>query len=168
MNFAYILNILSNVVELKSYDILQHDYNNTDLLIYLKQAIKQNNEIIELLKKGEKEMNEMETNNRSEYVTGGYRDYRGNYRSDYRGDYREDYDMRGGKMNNRSYRNYRNYREEDIYSEIEDAMYEAKECHRKMEDLSEMTQDPQMKNTLVKIAMREKEHYNSLKELLEK
>lgn len=115
-------------------------------------------------------MNEME-NNRSEYVGGGYRDYRGNYRGgnyrdeDYRENYRE-YDMRGGRRNNR--RNYRNYREDDIYEELENAMYEAKECHRKMEDLAEMTEDPQIKNTLNKIAMREKEHYSSLKELVEK
>ena len=127
--------------------------------------------------KGGKGMNEMETN-RKEYVGGGYRDYRGNYRfdnnredygNDYRDDYRDNYDLRGGKMNNRNYRrNYRNYREEDIYQEIEDAMFDAKECHRKFEDLSEMTEDPKIKNTLMKIAMREKEHYDSLKELLEK
>ena len=126
--------------------------------------------------KGGKGMNEMETN-RSEYVAGGYKDYRGNYRNDYRDNYRDDYrdnyrnnyrgdyDMRGGRMNRR---NNRNYREEEIYQEIEDAMFDAKECHRKFEDLSEMTEDPKIKNTLMKIAMREKEHYDSLKELLEK
>ncbi len=126
--------------------------------------------------KGGEGMNEMETN-RSEYVAGGYKDYRGNYRNDYRDNYRDDYrdsyrnnyrgdyDMRGGRMNRR---NNRNYREEEIYQEIEDAMFDAKECHRKFEDLSEMTEDPKIKNTLMKIAMREKEHYDSLKELLEK
>ena len=124
--------------------------------------------------KGGENMNEMETN-RSEYVGGGYRDYRGGYRMrNNRDDYRDEenyrnYDMRGGKMNNRNYRNYRNYREEDeMYDEIEEAMYDAKECHRKFEDLAEMTDDEKMKNTLMKIAMREKEHYTSLKELLEK
>ena len=103
---------------------------------------------------------------RTEYHGGEYRD---SYRDDYRGDYRDDYrnyDRRGGKMNNR--RNYRNYRENDIYEELGNATYEAKECHRKMEDLAEMTDDPQIKNTLMKIAQREKEHYTSLKELMEK
>ena len=37
-----------------------------------------------------------------------------------------------------------------------------------MEDLAEMTEDPKIKNTLMKIALREKEHYTSLKELVEK
>ena len=112
-------------------------------------------------------MNEME-NNRSEYVGGGYRDYRGNYRydnrEDYRDDYRKNYDLRGGRMNNRM----RNYRSDDIYEEIGNAMFDAKTCHRKMEDLAEETDDPQIKNVLMKIAMREKEHYQSLKELMEK
>lgn len=132
------------------------------------------NYIEKIFLKGGECMNEMETN-RSEYIGGGYKDYRGNYRGgsyreDYRDDYRDEnyrrnYDMRGGRRN---YRNYRNYREEDIYEEIENAMFDAKECHRKFEDLSEMTDDPKIKNTLMKIAMREKEHYDSLKELLEK
>lgn len=161
MDFFYLLNVASNMVELKSYDILKHDLNNSDLVVILEKIIKQNNEIIELLKKGERKMNEMETDNRSEYVGGGYRDYRGNYRGSYRGDY----DMRGGRRNNRS---YRNYRDEDIYEDIENCMYEAKECHRKYEDLADMTDDQQIKSTLMKIAMREKEHYNSLKELLGK
>ena len=109
--------------------------------------------------------------NRTEYHGGEYRedyrdeDYRDDYRGDYRDNYRRGYDRRGGKINRRS---YRNYRDEDIYEKIEDAMYEAKECHREMEDLAEMTDDPKIKNTLMKIAMREKEHYSSLKELIEK
>lgn len=110
-------------------------------------------------------MNEME-NNRSEYVGGGYRDYRGNYRygnrESYRDDYRDEYgrNYRGGRM--------RNYRSDDIYEEIGNAMFDAKTCHRKMEDLADETDDPQIKNVLMKIAMREKEHYQSLKELMEK
>lgn len=104
----------------------------------------------------------MENDYRSEYVGGSYRDYRNNYRDNYRDNYRENYrDYRDGM------RDYRNYRE-DIYEEIGDAMFEAKTCHRKMEDLAEKTKDPQIKNTLMKIAMREKEHYESLKELMEK
>ena len=129
------------------------------------------NYIENIIFEGGNKMNEMESNNRTEYVGGGYRDTNGNYRYDNRDSYRNyrgDYDMRGGRINNRNYRNYRNYREEDIYEEIEDAMFDAKMCHRKFEDLSEMTDDPKIKNTLMKIAMREKEHYDSLKELVEK
>ena len=108
-------------------------------------------------------MNEME-NNRSEYVGGGYRDYRGNYRYDNREDYRDDFRDEYG----RNYRRMRNYRSDDIYEEIGNAMFDAKTCHRKMEDLAEETDDPQIKNVLMKIALREKEHYQSLKELMEK
>lgn len=127
----------------------------------------------EMSEKEDKKMNNMRNYDDSEYHGGEYRenyrndrDYREDYREDYRNDYRtRDYDRRGGKINRR---NYRNYREEEIYDELENAMYEAKECHRKMEDLAEMTNNTQMKNTLMKIALREKEHYTSLKELLEK
>ena len=108
-------------------------------------------------------MNEME-NNRSEYVGGGYRDYRGNYRYDNREDYRNDFRDEYG----RNHRRTRNYRSDDIYEEIGNAMFDAKTCHRKMEDLAEETDDPQIKNVLMKIALREKEHYQSLKELMEK
>ena len=52
--------------------------------------------------------------------------------------------------------------------EIGNAMFDAKTCHRKMEDLADETDDPQIKNVLMKIALREKEHYQSLKELMEK
>ena len=56
-NFENSLEILSNLVQLKSYEILVNDFNNTDLMKYLKhqdelldKIIEQNNEIIHLLK----------------------------------------------------------------------------------------------------------------------
>lgn len=54
------LNIISNIAQLESYDILLHDFNNNDLMKYLKhqdelldKIISQNEEIITLLKKEE-------------------------------------------------------------------------------------------------------------------
>ena len=59
-DFERNLEILSNLVQLKSYEILVNDFNNTDLMKYLKHQdelldtiIKQNEEIIELLKGGQ-------------------------------------------------------------------------------------------------------------------
>ncbi len=57
-NFENNLEILSNLLQLKSYEILVNDFNNTDLMKYLKhqddlldKIINQNQEIINLLKK---------------------------------------------------------------------------------------------------------------------
>ena len=57
-NFDKNLEILSNILQIKSYEILVEDFNNTDLMKYLKhqdelldEIIKQNKEIITLLKK---------------------------------------------------------------------------------------------------------------------
>lgn len=51
------LEILSNLLQIKSYEILVNDFNNTDLMKYLKhqdelldKIIQQNDEIINLLK----------------------------------------------------------------------------------------------------------------------
>ena len=65
-NFENNLEILSNIIQLKSYEILVNDFNNTDLMKYLKhqdkildKIIKQNEKIIEQnekilnMKKGE-------------------------------------------------------------------------------------------------------------------
>lgn len=65
-NFENSLEILSNIIQLKSYEILVNDFNNTDLMQYLKhqdeilnKIIKQNEKIIEQnekilnMKKGE-------------------------------------------------------------------------------------------------------------------
>lgn len=58
-NFENALEILSNLIQLKSYEILVNDFNNTDLMKYLKhqdelldKIIKQNEELIDLLKGG--------------------------------------------------------------------------------------------------------------------
>jgi hypothetical protein len=60
MNFDKNLEILSNLLQIKSYEILVEDFNNTDLMKYLNhqdelldKIIEQNDQIISLLK-GEK------------------------------------------------------------------------------------------------------------------
>ena len=57
-NFEKNLEILSNLLQIKSYEILVEDFNNTDLMKYLShqdelldRIIEQNEEIITLLKK---------------------------------------------------------------------------------------------------------------------
>lgn len=102
-------------------------------------------------------------NNRDDYrdYREDYRDYR-NYRDDYR---TRDYDRRGGRINNRS---YRNYREEDYHEELQMVMEAMREMYRKIEDVSEMAENPQDKNAMMKIAQKEKENYMYLKQLSEK
>lgn len=123
-------------------------------------------------------MNEMDMNNRDYRYDNRYYDenihgnmgYRENYRNDmdYRDyDYRRDYDRRGGRINNR-YRNYRNYREQDYYEELEMTMHEMKETSRKLEDVADIAENQQDKNMLMKIAQKEKENYNYIKQLTEK
>lgn len=134
-------------------------------------------------------MNEMYGNNRDDYNERNYRyddrdynerNYRGNYREDYRENYRyddrdyrdyddrdynyrkRDYDRRGGKIN------YRNYRNQDYHEELDMVVYDMKEQTRKLEDIAEMAENPQDKNTLTKIAQKEKENYMYLKQLSEK
>ena len=58
-NFDKNLETLSNILQIKSYEILVNDFNNTDLMKYLKhqdelldKIIEQNNQIIELIKGG--------------------------------------------------------------------------------------------------------------------
>ncbi len=53
------LEILSNLLQIKSYEILINDFNNNDLMKYLQhqdmlldKIIKQNEEILQLLKGG--------------------------------------------------------------------------------------------------------------------
>ena len=55
------LELLSNILQIKSYEILVNDFNNTDLMKYLKHQddmmnniIQQNKQIIKLLKEGGK------------------------------------------------------------------------------------------------------------------
>lgn len=59
-NFDKNLEILSNILQIKSYEILVNDFNNNDLMQYLKhqdellnKIIQQNEKIIKLLKKGD-------------------------------------------------------------------------------------------------------------------
>lgn len=54
------LELISNILQIKSYEILVNDFNNTDLMEYLKhqddllnKIINQNDQIIELLKERE-------------------------------------------------------------------------------------------------------------------
>lgn len=63
-NFENSLDILANIIQLKSYEILVNDFNNNDLMQYLKhqdelldKIIKQNDKIIDLLKGGLKNGN---------------------------------------------------------------------------------------------------------------
>ena len=123
-------------------------------------------------------MNEMDMNNRDYRYDNRYYDenihgnmgYRESYRNDmdYRDyDYRRDYDRRGGRINNR-YRNYRNYREQDYYEELEMTMHEMKETSRKIEDIADMAENQQDKNMLMKIAQKEKENSQYIKQLVEK
>lgn len=58
-NFEHNLEILSNILQILSYEILIHDFNNTDLMKYLNhqdnlldKIVEQNDEIIKLLKGG--------------------------------------------------------------------------------------------------------------------
>ena len=130
-------------------------------------------------------MNEMNTSNR-DYDNRGYdnryyddvlhgnrESYRDNYRDDYREDYRDyrnyrDYDRRGGRINNRDYRNYRNYRGGDYYEEMEMVTEDMRQQYRKLEDVAEMAHNPQDKNMIMKIAEKEKENYNYLKQMMNK
>lgn len=55
------LEVLSNLLQIKSYEILVNDFNNTDLMKYLKhqdglldKIISQNEEILQFLGKGGK------------------------------------------------------------------------------------------------------------------
>lgn len=101
--------------------------------------------------------------NRGDYREDYRNDYRTNYRDDYREDYRtRDYDRRGGKINNR------NYRGQDYYEELQMVMEDMREQYRKIEDVAEMAHNMQDKNMLMKIAQKEKENYNYIKQLMEK
>lgn len=100
---------------------------------------------------------------REDYRADYRNDYRTNYRDDYREDYRtRDYDRRGGKINNR------NYRGQDYYEELQMVMEDMREQYRKIEDVGEMAHNMQDKNMLMKIAQKEKENYNYIKQLAEK
>lgn len=59
-DFFFWLNVIASIAQLESYNILLHDFNNNDLMEYLKhqddllgKIINQNEEILSLLKGGE-------------------------------------------------------------------------------------------------------------------
>lgn len=120
-------------------------------------------------------------NNRGDYRE-DYRNNRGDYRGDYRDDYREDY--RGGNYRNNymgNYRNYRdeygrnrrnyrggNYRSQEYVMMLEEVVDDGMELARAYEDVSEMATENSEKQKLMKMAEREKEHYRTAKEMLEK
>jgi len=113
---------------------------------------------------------------------GDYRDYRDDYRMNYRDDYRDDY--RGGNYRNNymgNYRNYRdeygrnrrnyrggNYRSQEYVMMLEEVVDDGMELARAYEDVSEMATENSEKQKLMKMAEREKEHYRTAKEMLEK
>lgn len=117
-------------------------------------------------------MNEMMDMRNNRYYDDGMYGYREDYREDYRRDYRDrdyrDYDRRGGRLNNRNYRNYRNYREQDYHEELEMAMEEIREQSRNLEDVAEMAHNMQDKNVIMKVAQKEKDNYNYLKQIVNK
>ena len=47
-------------------------------------------------------------------------------------------------------------------------MEDMREQYRKLEDISEMADNPQEKNAIMKIAQKEKENYMMLKQIVEK
>ena len=58
--------------------------------------------------------------------------------------------------------------EEDYYEELEMTMEDMRETYRKLEDISEMAENPQEKNVLMKIAQKEKENYSYIKQMMDK
>ena len=92
-------------------------------------------------------------------------DYRDkNYRDNYRM-YRDDYGRYG-----RNYRDRygRNYRSQEYTMMLEDIIDDGMELARAYEDVSEMATDGNEKQKLMKMSEREKEHYKTVKEMLEK
>ena len=56
-DFWFLLSVAANIAQLESYNILLHDFNNNDLMEYLKhqddllnEIIQQNQEILDVLK----------------------------------------------------------------------------------------------------------------------
>ena len=58
-NFESNLDFLSNILQIKSYEILVKDFNNTDLMKYLKHQDKLLNTIIEQNNENKKILNEI-------------------------------------------------------------------------------------------------------------
>ncbi len=102
-------------------------------------------------------------NNRGDYRD----DYRMNYRNNYMGNYRDYRDDYGRRRNYRD-RYGRNYRSEEYTMMLEEVVDDAMELARAYEDVGEMATENSEKQKLMKMAEREKEHYRTAKEMLEK
>lgn len=102
---------------------------------------------------------------------GDYRDnYRDNYRDDYRSyrDYRDEYGRNQRYARSNRERNYRNYRDkEEYHAMLADVIDDGMELARAYEDISEMASNTKDKQTLMKLAEREKEGYRAVKEMME-
>lgn len=123
-------------------------------------------------------MNEMERMEEYDYRDGRGGNYRDDYRRDYRYDYRDEYGRnQRDRRNYRDYRDYRDYRgyrdrrnyrsQEDYTMMLEDTIDDSMELSRTYEDLSEMTNNNAEKQKLMKMAEREKEHYRTVKEIMQ-
>ena len=94
---------------------------------------------------------------------------------DYRDDryYRDEYDKMPHDRNYRYGKSYRdrygrNYRTQNEYYDcLEDIIEDGMELARAYEDVSEMASNSAEKNKLMKIAEREKEHYRTVKEMMQ-
>ena len=117
----------------------------------------------------------MEDNYRDDYresyrddYRDSYRDYRDNYRDEYGRNQRDRYG-RNRRSYRGDYRNMRNYRsQEDYYTCLEDIVEDGMELAKAYEEVVDMATNSKEKQMITKIAEREKEHYRTVKEMLEK
>ena len=93
---------------------------------------------------------------------------------DYREDryYRDEYDRMPHDRSYRYGRSYRdrygrNYRTDEYRECLEDIAEDGMELARAYEDVSEMATNSAEKSKLMKMAEREKEHYKTVKEMLQ-
>lgn len=112
-------------------------------------------------------MNDMSSMRDDRY---NYRDDR-SYRDDYRMNYRDEYDRYPrDRRYGRSYRDRygRNYRtQEEYYDCLEDIVEDGMDLARSYEEVSDMAANNAEKTKLMKMAEREKEHYRTVKEMLQ-
>ena len=100
---------------------------------------------------------------RRDYNYDDRRDYNYDDR-DYRYDYRTDYRNGGRRGGRRMYRT----EEDDYMEELSECMKNGVCSAKDYEKVAEMTDNREEKNKLMKMAQREKEHYEAMKEILEK
>ena len=89
-------------------------------------------------------------------------DYHNEYRGDYRNESRNDY--RAGRGGRRRYRT----EDDDYMEELSDCMRKGLCASKDYERLAEMTDNRDDKSKLMKMAQREKEHYKTTREILDK